>query len=99
VANDTLDDEPIVVFLAGDAVTPRVFRRSAGERTLTFQLTGDGLRDEETGTSWDPLTGLALDGPLKGARLEGVVFTQALWYAWRSVRPDTTLWDDGTTAP
>jgi len=99
VVNDTIDSQPIVVFLAEDAVTPRVFHRSAGERTLTFQATGDRLRDEETGTVWDPMTGDGLAGPLEGTHLEPVVFTQALWYAWRSVRPDTTIWGEATSAP
>lgn len=99
VANDTLDDDPIVVLLAEDAVTPRVFRRSAGGRTLTFHSGGDRLRDEETESQWDPMTGQAVAGPLEGTELEGLVFTQALWYAWRSVRPDTTLWGGKATAP
>ena len=99
VANDTIDGEPILVFLAEDAVTPRVFRRSAGGRTLTFEATGDRLRDQETGTRWDAMSGRALDGPLEGLQLEPVVFTQALWYAWQSVRPDTALWDGETAAP
>ena len=93
VANDTIDDEPIAVFLVEDGVTPRVFGRSTATQTLTFELAGDHLRDEETGTRWDPMSGRALAGPLEGAQLEARVFTQALWYAWRSVRPDTTLWD------
>jgi hypothetical protein len=95
VTNDVLDNDLIVVLLAADAVTARVFRRSAGERTLTFEASGDRLRDRETGSVWDPMTGLALSGPLVGTKLEPRVFTQALWYAWRSVRPDTTLWDPG----
>jgi len=99
VANDTLDGEPIVVVLAEDAVTPRVFRRSAGERALTFRSVGSRLRDEETGSSWDLMTGRALDGPLEGAELEPRVFTQALWYAWRGVHPDTTLWDGEGAGP
>lgn len=99
VVNDAIDGRPILVFLAEDAVTPRVFRRSVGERTLRFRVAGDRLRDQETGTLWDPMTGRALAGPLEGAELEPVVFTQALWYAWRSVRPETTLWTDAPTAP
>ena len=93
VANDTLDGEPIAVFLVEDGVTPRVFRRSTATRVLTLGLAGGQLRDQETGSQWDPMSGRALAGPLKGTQLEARVFTQALWYAWRSVRPDTTLWD------
>jgi hypothetical protein len=99
VVNDTIDGEPIVVFLADDSVSPGVFRRSVGDRTLTFQAAGDRLRDEETRTLWNPMTGRALTGPLEGTQLERVVFIQALWYAWRSVRPDTTLWGEATATP
>ena len=94
VVNDEIDGQPIVVSLAKDAVTARVYRRSVGDRALTFQAANDRLRDEETGTLWDAMTGRALTGPLEGERLEPVVFTQALWYAWRSVRPDTTVWGE-----
>jgi hypothetical protein len=93
VANDELDGEPIVVFLAADAVTVRALRRTAGGRTLTFAAAADRLRDSETGSLWDPMTGRALSGSLVGRSLEGLVVTTALWYAWRSQRPDTTLWE------
>jgi hypothetical protein len=93
VVNDAVDDEPVVVFLATDEVTVRVLRRSPGERVLTFEARGDLLRDEETGSVWDPMTGSALSGPLAGATLEPVPVTTALWYAWHSQRPDTSLWE------
>ena len=93
VANDELDGEPIAVFLAADAVTVRALRRTAEGRTLTFAAEADRLRDAETGSLWDPMTGLALSGPLVGRSLEGLVVTTALWYAWRSQRPDTSLWE------
>jgi hypothetical protein len=95
LANDAIDDEPLVVFLTRDAVTAQVWSRVVGERTLAFDAEGDRMRDAETGTVWDPLTGQALEGALAGRNLKPVVFTHALWYAWHSQRPDTTLW----TAP
>jgi len=91
VANDVVGARPVVVFLGEDAVTARVLDRSVGGRTLTFRAEGERLRDVETGTLWDPMTGQALEGPLEGQALAPVSFTQALWYAWRSQRPDTTL--------
>jgi hypothetical protein len=93
VANDALDGEPVVVFLAEDAVTVRALRRTAAGRTLTFAVEGDALRDAETGSRWDPMTGRAFSGPLTGRTLEGLVVTTALWYAWRSQRPGTSLWE------
>jgi hypothetical protein len=95
VVNDRVDGDPVVVFLGEDAVTALVWDRRIGERALTFTAEGDRIRDTETGTLWDPLTGRALEGALEGESLVPVVFTHALWYAWRNQRPDTTLW----TAP
>jgi hypothetical protein len=95
VVNDEVAGEPVVVFLAADAVTAKIWGRRVGDRVLTLVAEGDHMRDAETGTLWDPLTGRALEGPLEGEGLVPVVFTHALWYAWRDQRPDTTLW----TAP
>jgi hypothetical protein len=94
VVNDVVDGDPVVVFLGADMVTLRVLRRTVAGRTLSFRAEGDSLRDEETGSTWDPMTGRARSGPLAGKELESVVCTTALWYAWRSQRPDTTLWGE-----
>jgi hypothetical protein len=90
--NDAVDDEPVVVFLATDEVTVRVLKRSVAARILTFHARGDSLQDQETGSDWDPMSGRALSGPLAGAALETVPVTTALWYAWHSQKPETTLW-------
>lgn len=90
--NDVFAGEPLVVFLAADAVTVRVMRRRLDGRVLTLEAGGGRLHDAETGSSWDALTGRALSGPLEGRRLETLVVTTALWYAWRSQHPGTTLW-------
>ena len=92
VANDTVGDVPVLVVLGPDAVSVQAWRRSANGRVLCFERTTDGLRDRETASSWDAVSGRAVSGPLAGMSLDAVVYTSALWYAWRSQRPDTTLW-------
>jgi hypothetical protein len=95
LVNDVVDGTPIVVLLAEDGVTARVLQRTGGGRILTFApLAGDRLKDAETGSTWDALTGRATAGPLAGQELGEMVFTSALWYAWRSHRPGTTLWGE-----
>jgi hypothetical protein len=96
VVNDSLDGEPLLVHLAEDLVSVSVRSRRLGERVLTFEAGGSLVRDRETGSAWDPRSGLAQDGRLAGRALGELVHTPALWYAWRSQRPDTTLWP---TAP
>ena len=93
VVDDVAGGEPVVAILAADDVTVRVFSRRVERRVLTFASAGrDRLRDAETGSEWDALTGRALAGPLAGRRLEPRVVTAALWYAWKSQHPGTTLW-------
>jgi hypothetical protein len=92
VANDSLDGVPIVVVLGEDAVSVSVFARRVDGRTLSFAAASTGLRDLETGSRWDARTGRALQGPLAGRALDALIHTTALWYAWKSTRPDTTLW-------
>ena len=93
VANDTLDGEPIVVVLAPDAVTVSAWLRRVDGRVLTFERPGPQWRDRETGSAWDMQAGRAVSGALAGRSLEERVHTPALWYAWRSQRPDTSLWE------
>jgi hypothetical protein len=93
VVNDEVDGAPVVVFLAEDGVTVSALGRRADGRTLTFATRGDALVDAETGGRWDPMTGRSVSGPLEGRTLEEVPVTTALWYAWKSQHPGTSLWE------
>lgn len=98
LVNDDLEGSPLVVVLGSDDATVRVFSRRVGERTLSFVLASeDRLSDRETGSLWDPMTGRALSGPLSGQTLAPVIATSALWYAWKTYRPDTALWGEATS--
>jgi len=50
-------------------------------------MEGDGLIDEETGSTWDIARGRAVDGPLKGAVLQGVPSSSAFDWAWLDFYP------------
>lgn len=92
LVHDELDGEPIVVFLSEDLATARIFDRRVGDRVLQLELADkDRLRDVETGSFWDPLSGTAIEGSLQGERLRELVSTYSLWFAWRKYRPDTSL--------
>ena len=45
------------------------------------------MRDEETGSWWQQVTGEAIQGPLKGRRLEGVHHDEIAFGIWRRERP------------
>ena len=66
-------------------------------RTLTFavDVTSDGgqaLVDQQTGTTWEPLTGIGLSGELEGTVLRRLPTTYSFWFAWTDFYPDTKLY-------
>ena len=59
---------------------------------LNFHLAGINnqnfiMRDDETGTWWQQVTGEAILGPLKGERLRPVAHDELTFQTWRSERP------------
>ena len=76
-----------------DVGAANVFRPVADGRRLTFSATDEGFMDQETGSTWD-LLGQAVDGPLKGSRLETVVHGTHFWFAWSSFQPETRVHGD-----
>jgi hypothetical protein len=66
-----------------------VWRRTANGRTLHFYLAGINnqnflMRDRETGSWWQQITGKAIYGPLKGAALELVPSDELTFGEWKS---------------
>ncbi len=65
-------------------------------RTLTFHLAGINnqnflMRDEETGSFWQQVTGLAISGPLKGAQLEAMRSDELSFALWKTEAPAGTV--------
>ncbi len=66
-------------------------------RQLTFEpaQARDGvtlMRDLETGSHWQVLTGQAIEGPLFGQRLERLPSHYSFWFAWSDFHPETDLY-------
>jgi hypothetical protein len=69
-----------------------VWTRTVNGRALHFYLAGINnqnflMRDEETGTWWQQITGKAIYGPLQGAALELVLSDELTFGEWRSESP------------
>lgn len=83
-----------------------MWKRLVDGRTLTFRLFGINnqnfiMRDEQTGSWWQQVTGEAIHGPLKGRRLEAVIHDEVSFAVWKAERPlgrvlkpDSKLQDD-----
>ena len=101
VVNDLFDGIPVLVTFDPISESGAVFDRRLEGRTLTFDPvapTGDGLpllRDQETGSTWQGLTGRAIDGPLEGTALRRLPSHYSFWFAWSDFHPNTDLYLPG----
>jgi hypothetical protein len=106
VVHDRVGDQPVVVFwqpgtasaLDGAFVsTGREVGAAAAYlpehagQPLTFEWAANQIRDQETGSVWNAL-GVALSGPLAGARLQPIVGVNHFWFSWAAFRPDTRIY-------
>jgi hypothetical protein len=100
VVNDTVANMSVVVTFQERTATGQVFNRRVGDRVLTFVSGTSGvgepltMRDEQTGSLWSGLAGVALEGTLKGERLTPVPATYAFWFAWKDYYPETTVYGE-----
>lgn len=66
---------------------------------LTFHLAGINnqnflMRDEETGTYWQQINGMAVSGPLKGRQLPIIASDELSFGLWRAEHPQGTVFKD-----
>ncbi len=100
VANDYFAGRNLVVTFDPLSETGGVFDRMVDNRTLSFQtlppVPGDDgvlqMKDRETGTTWDLLTGRAVSGQLAGTGLERLPSHYSFWFAWSDFHPGTELY-------
>jgi hypothetical protein len=72
-------------------------RRLSG-RTLDFEAGEKGrLRDLQTGSTWDPESGRALEGPLAGQTLRRIASRPAYWFIWVTFHPATDILGQAAT--
>jgi hypothetical protein len=88
-----------------------VWETTVGGRQLHFHLSGINnqnfiMRDEETGSWWQQVTGEAIQGPLKGQRLRPFFHDELTFGLWkreqsqgRVLRPDEQIAQAGKYAP
>lgn len=98
VVNDLVNGQPLVVTFDEASATGVVFDPTVQDGQLTFrrdQVSEEFLmRDTETESLWDPLTGVALEGPLAGTALEQIAAHYEFWFSWKDYRPETELYQD-----
>lgn len=73
-----------------------VWQAALDGRTLTFRLSGINnqnflMQDEETGSWWQQITGLAIAGPLRGNRLTRVFHDEVAFRIWAAEHPTSQV--------
>ena len=76
-----------------------MFGREVDGLKLTFRLAGINnqnflMRDEETGTYWQQISGLAIAGPLKDRQLPIIASDELTFGLWRAEHPQGTVLKD-----
>lgn len=91
--NDEVGGLPVV--LVADPVDGGidVFVRTAGNATLAFERSGDGLVDGN-GDRWSH-DGVAREGPHEGTRLDRLNSHGFFWFAWSAFHPGTDVYGGG----
>ena len=101
VINDHFAGEEVVVTFEPTSESGAAFERRLDGRILNFEP-AEGragvalMRDLETGSLWQVLTGQAIDGPLFGQRLERLPSHYSFWFAWSDFHPETELYGAAT---
>ena len=90
---DQIGDTPVLVLLAEDGKSVRVFDRRLDGRALEFFQRPDTreLIDAETGSAWD-FTGAAASGAHAGKRLARIQPVKDYWFDWRKYHPETGVY-------
>lgn len=65
VVNDVVRQVPVLAYVSRSTRFIGVYMRRAAGQALMFEQRGEGLVDRQTGTYWNPASGLALTGPLQ----------------------------------
>src|SRR3989304_8016896 len=86
VLNDNFQGVPLLIVFDSESATGVIFKRRLEGKDLIFKKTtgldktGLYFADDATKSVWDGLSGKAVQGPLKGKKLELVPLTPAFWF-------------------
>lgn len=90
---DTVGGVDILVLLAEDKKSVRVFDRNVDGRRLEFlrKPETNELIDAETGSTWD-FSGKAISGELTGKQLKKITAIKDYWFNWKTYNPNALLY-------
>ena len=69
----------------------RIFNRQVWAEPFLFILHQGKLMDIATRSIWEPSTGVAISGNMKGASMTQYYGSYSMWFAWYSINPETLV--------
>ena len=69
----------------------RIYNRQIWAEPFLFVSQYGRLMDINTRSVWDPATGKALDGNMRGASMKQYFGGYSMWFAWYSLNPETLV--------
>ena len=69
----------------------RLFNRQIWAEPFLFISQNGALMDLTTRSVWDPKSGVAVDGNMKGASMPQFYGAYSMWFAWYSINPETLV--------
>ena len=89
--NEKLNRVPILIAFDRVSVTARLYDRTVNGQMLTFQSDGARLKDQETGSTWETITGKAVTGPLAGQYLKAMPAIVSYRHVWLKFHPESSV--------
>ena len=91
VVNDEFDGTPVVIVYRPESAGGRAFLRTVDGETLRFESSDAGktIIDTESGSTWNPETGLCENGKRKGQKLEEIPAIVSFGKSWYMFYPES----------
>jgi hypothetical protein len=92
LVEDEAGGVPLLAVTDADGDSAFVYDRTVDGNVLQFELTGDGMKDSKTGSSWDCF-GRCIKGKLKGKSLSRQQSYKQYVRAWVTFHPDASFYE------
>lgn len=93
VINDTIGPHPVLIFADPGTRRVQTFIRQVRDHVLRFAWQDQRVVDIPTGSTWDPLRGIAVAGPLRGDVLRTIPHNASFDWAWLDFYPHSETYE------
>lgn len=93
VLHESVSGKFVVIFWDRAVEGAMAYQPTLGGQPMTFEVREGRIVDVATESTWR-IDGVAIDGPLAGARLEPIAEAYvAFWFAWAAFHPEIRIWE------